>query len=565
MSEGLQKLSGERLRAIMRSMTGNRIKGVLCGLFVTSAIQSSSATTVMVVSFVNASLLTLREAIGVIMGANLGTTVTAWIIAILGFKFSLSNLALPIVGIGVIFNFLKKPEWKNTGEFLVGFGLLFMGLDFLKNSVPDINSNSAALEWVKYYSDMGYFSVLIFLAGGILLTLVVQSSSVAMAITITMAAKGWINFECAAAIVLGENIGTTVTANIAAITASLNAKRAAVAHLIFNVIGVCWMLVIFYGFLKLIFWMIPEPSTIPLSMASEFGIDPANITPETKELLLYRAAIPDRLAMFHSMFNFVNILFLISFVPQIERLCCWLLKGSPQRQRRTSEQRLDYLSNNLAEMGELALFEGQKELVRLAELSGEMFNGFVYVIQNPDKDLSDEVARLRDLEEESDKLAMALTNFFVQCSSHELSQNSIRMVTKNMLIVPELEELCDSCYRLITLARKRYRRQFFEQIWKSSAFEEFCSEMNKFVDFADKSLNNQSLPKSVIESSSKIRQKLDHVRKALRREAIAQMESGGVTRGGILFIEILSACERVNSHAMNILEALNPHSVDMAE
>ena len=180
MSEGLQKLSGERLRAVMRSMTGNRIKGVLCGLFVTGAIQSSSATTVMVVSFVNASLLTLREAIGVIMGANLGTTVTAWIIAILGFKFSLSNLALPIVGIGVIFNFLKKPEWKNTGEFLVGFGLLFMGLDFLKNSVPDINSNSAALEWVKYYSDMGYFSVLIFLAGGILLTLVVQSSSVAM-------------------------------------------------------------------------------------------------------------------------------------------------------------------------------------------------------------------------------------------------------------------------------------------------------------------------------------------------------------------------------------------------
>ena len=498
MSEGLQKVSGERLRTVMRSMAGNRFKGVFSGTLVTAVIQSSSATTVMVVSFVNAGLLTLRESIGVIMGANLGTTTTAWIIAALGFKLELSSLALPLVGFGVIISFCKKPGWRSTGELFVGLGLLLMGLDFLKSSVPDMNPESVALEWLQRYSNMGFLSVLLFLAFGVLFTIIVQSSSVAVAITITMAAKGWIDFDLSAAIVLGENIGTTITANIAAITANLAAKRAAIAHF---------------------------------------------------------------LAMFHTMFNFCNICLLVSFVPQIEKITCWILRSKPDRKHRTAVQRLEYLSSNVAEMGELALFEGQKELVRLAEMSGDMFNGFVKVIQKPNEDLSEEVARLRDLEEESDKLSMALTSFFVQCSSHELSQNSIKIVTRNMIIVPELEEMCDSCYRLITLARKRYRRQLMDQILQSPAFIEFCAEMNKFVDFADKSLNKTSIPKADIESAAAMRKKLDSVRKSLRRAAISQMEVGGVTRGGILFIEILSACERVNSHAMNILEAINLKSI----
>ncbi len=558
MSEGLQKLSGERLRSIMRSMAGNRFKGVFSGLVVTGVIQSSSATTVMVVSFVNASLLTLREAIGVIMGANLGTTITAWIIAILGFSFSLSHIALPVVGLGMAFTFCKRPGWRSTGEFFIGFGLLFMGLDFLKESVPDINSNPAALDWIRHYSNMGFWSVLLFLVFGVLLTLVVQSSSVAMAITTTMAAKGWISFDLAAAIVLGENIGTTVTANIAAITANLNAKRAAIAHLVFNILGVIWMLFIFYWFIEFICWVVPVNPNPTLASVKAMGIsDFQSLGGAAREAALERIAIPSRLAMFHTLFNFFNICILISFVPQIEKISCWLIRGKPDRKHRTSVQRLEFLTSNLAEMGELALFEGQKEMMKLAELSGEMFNGFVYVIQNPDRDLSSEVARLRDLEEESDKLSVALTNFFVKCSSHELSQNSIKMVTRSMIIVPELEELCDSCYRLITLARKRYRRQFVDQILRSPAFIEFCAEMNSFVDFADKSLVNQSISSADLDKSIKMRQKLDHVRKALRREAISQMEVGGVTRGGILFIEILSACERVNSHAMNILEAMN--------
>ena len=560
MSEGLQKVSGERLRTVMRSMAGNRFKGVFSGTLVTAVIQSSSATTVMVVSFVNAGLLTLRESIGVIMGANLGTTTTAWIIAALGFKLELSSLALPLVGFGVIISFCKKPGWRSTGELFVGLGLLLMGLDFLKSSVPDMNTESVALEWLQRYSNMGFLSVLLFLMFGVLFTIIVQSSSVA--VTITMAAKGWIDLDLSAAIILGENIGTTITANIAAITANLAAKRAAIAHFVFNVLGVIWVLCVFYLFLEMIKWIVPlnpNPDAATLAAMGISNFD--SLTGAAREAALMKLAIPERLAMFHTMFNFCNICLLISFVPQIEKITCWILRSKPDRKHRTAVQRLEYLSSNVAEMGELALFEGQKELVRLAEMSGDMFNGFVRVIQKPNEDLSEEVARLRDLEEESDKLAMALTSFFVQCSSHELSQNSIRIVTRNMIIVPELEEMCDSCYRLITLARKRYRRQLMDQILQSPAFIEFCAEMNKFVDFADKSLNKTSIPKSDIESAAAMRKKLDSVRKSLRRAAISQMEVGGVTRGGILFIEILSACERVNSHAMNILEAINLKSI----
>lgn len=562
MSEGLQKVSGERLRTVMRSMAGNRFKGVFSGTLVTAVIQSSSATTVMVVSFVNAGLLTLRESIGVIMGANLGTTTTAWIIAALGFKLELSSLALPLVGFGVIISFCKKPGWRSTGELFVGLGLLLMGLDFLKSSVPDMNTESVALEWLQRYSNMGFLSVLLFLMFGVLFTIIVQSSSVAVAITITMAAKGWIDLDLSAAIILGENIGTTITANIAAITANLAAKRAAIAHFVFNVLGVIWVLCVFYLFLEMIKWIVPlnpNPDAATLAAMGISNFD--SLTGAAREAALMKLAIPERLAMFHTMFNFCNICLLISFVPQIEKITCWILRSKPDRKHRTAVQRLEYLSSNVAEMGELALFEGQKELVRLAEMSGDMFNGFVKVIQKPNEDLSEEVARLRDLEEESDKLSMALTSFFVQCSSHELSQNSIKIVTRNMIIVPELEEMCDSCYRLITLARKRYRRQLMDQILQSPAFIEFCAEMNKFVDFADKSLNKTSIPKADIESAAAMRKKLDSVRKSLRRAAISQMEVGGVTRGGILFIEILSACERVNSHAMNILEAINLKSI----
>lgn len=300
MSDALMDLAGDRMRKILATMTSNRILGVFTGFSITSIIQSSSATTLMVVSFSNASLLTLTESISVIMGANIGTTITAWLITILGFKVSMSAIALPLVGFGFAFTFAKKEVFKNWGAFIIGFAVLFIGLQFLKDAVPDINQNPEILEFLTRYTDLGYLSVIIFLFIGTLLTVVIQSSSATMALTLIMTAQGWIPFELAAAMVLGENIGTTITANLAAVVANYHAKRTARAHLLFNIIGVIWVLILFYPFLKMVSWL-----------AMKWGSDSP---------YLNAAAIPVAISLFHTIFNILNTLVLIWFVKPIAKL-----------------------------------------------------------------------------------------------------------------------------------------------------------------------------------------------------------------------------------------------------
>jgi phosphate:Na+ symporter len=299
MSDALLKLAGNKMRSILATMTSNRFLGILTGFFITSVIQSSSATTLMVVSFSNAGLLTLTESISVIMGANIGTTITAWLITILGFKVSMSAIALPLVGFGFAFTFAKKEQTKNIGGFIIGFALLFIGLQFLKEAMPDIKSNPGILEFLSRYTDLGYLSILLFLLIGTVLTVVIQSSSATMALTLIMTAEGWIPFEMAAAMVLGENIGTTITANLAAIVANYQAKRTARAHLIFNVIGVIWMLALFYPFLKLISWM-----------SVKFGSESPYVS---------AAAIPVAISLFHTTFNVINTFLLVWFVNPIAK------------------------------------------------------------------------------------------------------------------------------------------------------------------------------------------------------------------------------------------------------
>jgi len=299
MSDALLKLAGNKMRSILATMTSNRFLGILTGFFITSVIQSSSATTLMVVSFSNAGLLTLTESISVIMGANIGTTITAWLITILGFKVSMSAIALPLVGFGFAFTFAKKEQTKNIGGFIIGFALLFIGLQFLKEAMPDIKSNPGILEFLSRYTDLGYLSILLFLLIGTVLTVVIQSSSATMALTLIMTAEGWIPFEMAAAMVLGENIGTTITANLAAIVANYQAKRTARAHLIFNVIGVVWMLFLFYPFLNLISWM-----------SVKFGSESPYVS---------AAAIPVAISLFHTTFNVINTFLLVWFVNPIAK------------------------------------------------------------------------------------------------------------------------------------------------------------------------------------------------------------------------------------------------------
>ena len=300
MSDALLLLAGNKMRSILATMTSNRVLGISTGFLITSIIQSSSATTLMVVSFSNAGLLTLVESISVIMGANIGTTVTAWLITILGFKVSMSTIALPLVGFGFAFTFGKKEQTKNIGNFIIGFAILFIGLQFLKEAMPDIKNNPGILEFLSHYTDLGYLSILIFLLIGTILTVVIQSSSATMALTLIMTAQGWIPFELAAAMVLGENIGTTITANLAAFVANYQAKRTARAHLIFNILGVIWVLILFYPFLKFVTWL-----------TEYFGAESPYVS---------AAAIPVAISLFHTTFNILNTFFLVWFVTPIAKL-----------------------------------------------------------------------------------------------------------------------------------------------------------------------------------------------------------------------------------------------------
>ena len=305
MSEGLQKLAGDSLRKILTAMTKNRVTGVLTGMLITALIQSSSATTVMVVSFVNAGLLTLTQSIGVIMGANIGTTVTAWIISALGFKIDISAFALPLLALALPLFFSGKSSRKSVGEFIFGFSFLFMGLEGLKANAPDLSANPDMLAFVQNYTDMGFFSILLFLFIGTVLTMIVQASAATMAITLIMCANGWIDYHLGVALVLGENIGTTITANLAALTGNIQARRAALAHLMFNVFGVCWVLVVFYPFTAGVSWFVENVMHVS---------DPS-------------VAVSFKLAAFHTAFNISNTCIMIWFVGLIEKTVCAFIKG----------------------------------------------------------------------------------------------------------------------------------------------------------------------------------------------------------------------------------------------
>ena len=336
MSEGLQKFAGDRLRKILTAMTTNRVTGVLTGVLITALIQSSSATTVMVVSFVNAGLLTLSQSIGVIMGANIGTTVTAWIISALGFKVDIAAMALPLLAVGVPLLFSGKSNRKSIGEFIFGFSFLFMGLSLLKTNAPDLSRNPEMLSFVQNYTDMGFGSVILFVVIGTVLTMIVQASAATMAITLIMCANGWISFELGAALVLGENIGTTITANLAALTANTQARRAALAHLVFNVFGVIWVLCLFNPVTMGVSWFVEDIMRTA---------DPA-------------VAVSFKLSAFHTTFNICNVLILIWFVKLIEKTVCKII---PQREQ-DEEYRLRFITGGMLSTAELSILQARKEI-----------------------------------------------------------------------------------------------------------------------------------------------------------------------------------------------------------
>jgi phosphate:Na+ symporter len=422
MSEGIQKIAGNRLRSVLASMTDKSFSGILTGLGITSLIQSSSATTVMVVSFVNAGLFSLRQSIGVIMGANIGTTMTAWLIALLGFsKFSIATYSLPIIAIAFPLLFFKKQQYRYIAEFLIGFALLFMGIAALKASVPVLGIEQ--LSQLKEWADMGFWSIFLFVGLGTLLTVIIQSSSAAMALTLALCANG-LPLELGAAIVMGENIGTTITANLAALIGNASAKRSALAHFIFNVFGVIWLLVVFK-------WFIHGTANIASSMgwwANPFD-NPSN-----------SAAVTRTLALFHTSFNIINTLVLVWFIPQIEKLVVRIISTK----RKTERPGLKYLSFNLLETPEMALSAVRNELYMYINITSKMLGGLENLIDGTKKKKIGKILGKMDIQEEGiNRYHKEITKYLIKLNQKPLSKEIARRSQLFLSISHNLENIAD--------------------------------------------------------------------------------------------------------------------------
>jgi phosphate:Na+ symporter len=550
MSEGVQKVAGDRMRAALSGMTGNRVSGILTGLFTTTLVQSSSATTVLVVSFVNAGLLTLIQAIGVIMGANLGTTTTAWIVALIG-KFDVAKVALPLIGIGLPAFFIGKDRGKSWGETLIGFGLVFFGLGLLKDSVPDLRTMLATEPQTARLVESilttinghGFATVAMFLGLGVVLTLIVQSSSAAMAITITCALNGWLGdvnadplgvFQNSAAIVLGENIGTTVTAWLAALGANTSARRAARAHFSFNVIGVIWCLMLFYPFSSIVWEM---ANHLPAALRS------ANDS-------LAQSEIAFATAIFHSSFNLANICLLVWFVPQLERLVTWWVND---KEDAPQYGKLKYIGSNLVDMGELSLAEAEEAIKRMARLTSDMFDGLVDVMGRPTEDLSPRVAGLKRMEDTCDEMLHDITAYLIQCSTHEIGAGNALRITSMLRVVAEFEEATDRIYRLVKIVERKYKKSRDFGPVQTKDLVAVTMQVRALLDVSLNSL--AAVDGGVLEKAHAIEDRVDALRKRNNKAAALRMQTGAVVQTEMIFIDMNNQLEAVANHALNVIQA----------
>ena len=562
MSSGLQKAAGDRLRGFLSAMTSNPFKGVLTGLGITSVIQSSSATTVMVVSFVNAGLLTLAQAISVIMGANIGTTVTAWLVSWLGFKADISILAVPLMALGFILSISKKGQRRNISELIVGFSLLFLGLSLMKNSVPDLSSTPEVLSFIKGWQGHGFGSVLLFLLFGTVLTLVLQSSSATMALTLIMLNMGWIHFDMACAMVLGENIGTTITANIAAAVGNSSAKRAALAHTVFNVFGVVWALATFPYFLKLIglitsgLFGIPNPAADGFEVIVEMGPVGLPIQTDTQTSALYG------LSMLHTLFNTINTLILIWFIPAIEKIVCAVIKDSKNKEDEAF--RLRYISAGPLATPELATEQALKEIIHFAVISR---NGLGYVrsaINETDPDKFEEYrAKLVKYEEISDRIDYEIAAFLNAVSTEEISVSTSYKIKAMYKIIGELESLGDSGEAISRiLARRNVHKKVFDA--------EALKKLNSMVDLVDKAYevmigNLVSADKGTLEditNASDAETHINNQRNYLRDEEIESIESGSKNyQTSVYYMDVVNELEKMGDFMINISQDLMKYKV----
>ena len=532
MSEGLQKFAGDSLRRILTAMTTNRVTGMLTGVLITALIQSSSATTVMVVSFVNAGLLTLPQSIGVIMGANIGTTVTAWLISALGFKVDIAAFALPLLAFALPLFFSGKSSRKSIGEFVFGFAFLFMGLQSLKANAPDLGANPEMLAFVQNYTDMGFFSIILFLFIGAILTMIVQASAATMAITLIMCANGWIDYHLGVALVLGENIGTTDTANLAALTGNTQARRAALAHLVFNIFGVMWVLVLFYPFTNAVSWFVTHVMKVS---------DPA-------------VAVSFKLAAFHTAFNISNTFIMIWFVSLIEKTVCTLIKPKVEDE----EYRLRYITGGMLSTAELSILQAHKEISLFAERTARMFNMVkeLFYEKNEETFLKT-YSRIEKYENISDRMEIEIANYLTEVSEGRLSSESKEEIRIMLRAVSEIESIADSCNNL---ARSIKRRNEFKS--------EFTEEQNKHLDhmfeLVSGALNRMNLilhkPELVhddINPSYNIENEINNYRNQLKSRNIEDINNKLYQyQDGVYYMDMVSESEKLGDYVLNVVQAV---------
>lgn len=557
MSESLQKLAGNKMRQILTAMTSNRVTGVLTGIFITALIQSSSATTVMVVSFVNAGLLDLVGSIGVILGANVGTTVTSWLVAVLGLgKFSMSDLALPIIGCCLPLLFSKKRSRKNWGEMFVGFGLLFLALRFLQESMPtNLHDFPGVGEFIQKISFLGFRSWMIFLLIGAVLTTIFQSSSATVALTLVICSKGWIGYEDAAAMIMGENIGTTITANLAAAVANVQAKRAALAHFIINVFGVVWLFAIFTPFLHFIGDLCV---TLHISRYNPIYSDPHLLneafSPEARAGVItsINAAMPLVLSLFNTLAKGINVAILIWFTKMLAKLVSRIIPPKPGEDAFT----LKHIKIGLLSTPDASLFQAKQEISLYGQNTLEMFRKMVQAFDLSKGDYEKAFDKLQQMEDESDQVEIEIADYLTKVSESRLTSENSQRVRAMFKIVSEIESVADS---VLNVSKAIYRRN--EQ---SITFpEELTNKLKHMLTLVDESImimcTNLTTEYTAVnpKKAYELEKAINDYRTILKQEHLLAIEEKKYDYStGILYNDMFSECEKIGDYTINVTQAM---------
>lgn len=573
MSEGLQKFAGDRMRNILSAMTKNRFAGVFTGVLITALIQSSSASTVMVVSFVNAGLMTLQQSMAVIMGANIGTTATAWLISIFGFKINIYAFAIPLIGFAIPLLFSKKSNWKSMGEFLIGFSFLFMGLQHIGMSVPDLKADPEIFAFLQHYTAQGFFSVLLFMGVGMFVTMIIQSSAATFAIVLIMCSKGWIPFDMGCAMVLGSNIGTTITPILASLSGNTAAKKAALGHFLFNFLGTFWTILVFSPFVRLNVWITEacgqgDPTQL-MGYATQMQTnhldlynsvmagEHANNNPMAAHLIMLQFAVSFGLSMFHTVFNCVNLVVMIWFTNTYVKITNFFIRS---KNKEDEEFQLKYIHGGLLNASELNLTQAEREIAVYGERVGRMWdmvNKLIH-IKPGTEEYSKLFSRIEKYEEISDRMEIEIANYLNKTADGRLSYEGKLRIAAMMNIVTEVESIADSCFNIAkTVVRKE------------EAHVEFTPEIYTNIDimmgYVKDALNNMVHILDNIENVSEAdlmknynkEREINNYRNLLRNENVESINNKLYEyQSGIHYMDIICEAEKLGDYIINVVEGV---------